>query len=449
MAIIASALSRIKGDLDEHLGPRRIAAACEAAGYTWRDRVLGPVATLRLFVLQVLHGNVACRALRHIGGMDATPTAYCEARKRLPIDVFGGVCAGLIASMRSAFDGIGRFRGHRVWMVDGTGVSMPDTPALQRVFGQPAPMKPGCGFPVAHVLMLMDMATGMIGDFVVSRCYTHDMSRAARLHPSLEAGDVLVGDRAFGTWAHFALLLQQNLHAVCRQHQRRPRPRPRKNPALAGRRKKNARGKRSRQRTTLRVIDTLGEHDELVAVHRTKKKPAWMSEHDWTQLPGVITLRRISYTVTQRGHRTQHVTLLSTLTDPRRYPAHELAELYHARWRIETNLRHLKTTMRMDVLRCKTPDGVRKELWVYVIVYNLVRRVMLDEAAHAGVPPDRVSFIDALDAIRHGQGDRPLTINPDRPGRFQPRTIKRRKDRYTHMTRPREQLKQRLLDAPP
>jgi len=441
MASIASALSRIKGHLDEYLGVEAIGRACVAAGHAWRDRVLDPVTTLRLFVLQVVHGNVACRSLRHIGPMHATPTAYCAARKRLPLDVLGALCATLVASMREASHGVGRFRGHRVWMVDGTGVSMPDTPALQRAFGQPASMKGGCGFPVAHVLMLMDMATGLIGDFVVSRWNTHDMSQAARLHPSLADGDVLVGDRAFGAWAHFALLLQQNLHGVCRQHQRRAAPAP------GSKSKRETHGKRRRKRSTLRVIRTFGEHDHLVQIQRPKKKPAWMSEARWSELSATITLRRVSYTVTQRGHRTRHVTLLTTLADPREYPLRELAELYHARWRIETNLRHLKTTMRMDTLRCKSPDGVMKELWVYVIVYNLVRRVMLDEARRRDVEPDRVSFIDALDALRHGEGQRPLTLNPDRPDRTQPRVIKRRKDRYTYMTRPRQQLKQSLLLA--
>ncbi len=442
MASIASALSRIKWDLDEHLGEDQITRACAAAGHTWRDRVLDPATTLRLFVLQVLHGNVACRALRHLGAMDATAEAYCAARKRLPIDVFGSVCAALVDALRTASSGVGRWRGHRVWMVDGTGVSMPDTPALQRAFGQPAGAKPGCGFPVAHVLMLMDMATGLIGDFVVSRGHTHDMSKAARLHPALEDGDVLVGDRAFGSWTHFALLLQANLHGVCRQHQRRT-------PGIApgSKRKKKTHGKRQRKRSTLRIIETLGSDDHLVELQRTKKKPTWISDHEWNQLPGAITLRRVSYRVTQRGHRTRRVTLMTTLADPRKYPRNELAELYGARWRIETNLRHLKTTMRMDVLRCKSVDGVTKELWVYVIVYNLVRRVMLDEAQRRGAEPDRVSFTDALDALRHGEGDRPLMLNPDRPGRMQPRTIKRRKDRYTYMTRPRDQLRQALLGA--
>jgi len=169
-----------------------------------------------------------------------------------------------------------------------------------------------------------------------------------------------------------------------------------------------------------------------------------MSDDGWEQLPGTLTLRRIRYRVTQPGMRTTQVTLLTTLTDPRKYPAHELAELYHARWRIETNLRHLKTTMGMDVLRCKTAAGVMRELWTYVLVYNLVRSVMLDEARQRGVEPDRISFIDTLDALRHGTTDATLALNPHRPGRSQPRVIKRRKDRYTYMTRPREQLRKAL-----
>lgn len=436
MASIASASSRIKGQLDEHLSTDKIIDACRMVDHQWRDRQLGPATTLRLFVIQVLHGNVACRALRHLGAMTASPTAYCKARMRLPIDVFIALCAMLIESLRQTTDDFCRWRGHRVWMVDGTGVSMPDTESLQRTFGQPAGMKRGCGFPMAHVLLLMDMTTGFIGDLVVHRFGTHDASVVAQMHASLDVGDVLLGDRAFGSWGHFGLVLQQNLHLVAREHQRRKPPKHNNKRRRGKARKHNA--------STMRVIRTLGRDDQIVELDRPKKKPTWMSDDGWEQLPATITLRRIRYRVTQPGMRTTQVTLLTTLTDPRKYPAHELAELYQARWRIETNLRHLKTTMGMDVLRCKSPAGVMRELWTYVLVYNLVRSVMLDEARRRRVDPDRISFIDTLDALRHGTTDATLRLNPLRPGRHQPRVIKRRKDRYTYMTRPREQLRKAL-----
>jgi hypothetical protein len=251
-------------------------------------------------------------------------------------------------------------------------------------------------------------------------------------------GDVLLGDRAFGSWTHFALVLQQNLNMVARQHQRRKPPKKAKN-------KKRQRGKSPKAaEPTMRVVRTLGRDDRLVELDRPKQKPAWIRDEDFEQLPARITLRQVRYRAKTSRGRTTQVTLLTTLTDPRKSPRRELAELYHARWRIETNLRDLKTTMRMDVLRCKSPGGVMRELWTYVLVYNLVRSVMLDQARQRGVDPDRISFIDTLDAMRHGRADAWLWLNPSRPDRHEPRVIKRRKDRYPYMTRPRDQLRKAL-----
>jgi len=156
-----------------------------------------------------------------------------------------------------------------------------------------------------------------------------------------------------------------------------------------------------------------------------------------------FTVRELRYQVRRPGFRTTTVTLVTTLLGPRKYPKEELAELYGTRWTIETNLRHLKQTMGMGVLRSKSVDGVKKELLAYAIAYNLVRLRMLEEASRRGVEPDRVSFIEALDALCYGART-PLRINAHRPGRDEPRVIKRRKDRYTVMTKPRDQLRQDL-----
>lgn len=441
MASIPTIVSRIKSQLDEHLSPELIGQACADAQYTWRQRVLDPATMLRLFVIQILHGNVACRALRHLGEMNATPTAYCKARKRLPLNVFATLATAACTSMCDATANIGKWRGHRVWLIDGSSTSLPDVPSLQRKFGQPTSMKPGCGFPVAHVLMLMDAHTGFIGDMLVNTWSASDMGQASATHASMQEGDVLVGDRAFGSYAHFALLLQCKLHGVCRMNQSRI-------PATS-RKSKKPRRRTPRQSPTMRTVRDLGRGDLLVELMRDRPKPTWMHPDDWDQLLETITLRQITYHFEQDGYRTRKVTLLTTLTDAKAYPKKDLAKLYHTRWEIETNFRHLKTTLGMDTLHCKSPDGVMKELWMYVLVYNLVRRVMLDEAPRLGVKPHRISFIDALDAIRYGgvRDGVALMVNPDRPGRMQPRVIKRPKDRYRYMTRSRDTLRQELLDA--
>jgi hypothetical protein len=392
-------------------------------------------------MLQVLHGNAACRSLTHRSGLRFSVTAYCKARARLPVDVFGYVVAMLTHDARRRTRGFGRWRGHRVFHLDGSGVSMPDTPALQRAFGQPGRTRPGCGFPVMHVLWMFDAATGLIVDFATGRWCTHDLADAAKLHALLEPGDVIVGDRAFGTYAHLCLVLQANLHAVCRLHHRVITD------FRAGRRSDRQHPKRDRRgKPRSRFVRKLGPGDQLVEYRKPPTRPAWMDPQDFTHLPGAVTLRELRYVVTRPGFRTREVTLISTLLDPRKYPKEALAKLYRARWRIEINLRHLKQTMGLDVLRCRSVDGVLKELWVYVMVYNRVRLLMLEAALRQGVEPDRVSFIDALDALRHRRDTPPLILLllPLRPGRCEPRVIKRPKDRYRYLTRPRDKLRQEL-----
>jgi len=326
--------------------------------------------------------------------------------------------------------------------IDGSGLSMPDTKALRRAFGVPGNVAEGLGFPVMHTLWLFDAATGLIIDYVAGRWNRHDLADAAALHPMMEDGDVLLGDRGFCSYAHIALLLQGNLHAVLRAHQRL-------NVNFSpGRKARHERPKGKRRGApTSRWIERLGHEDQLVEWRRPTTRPAWMDKDVFQQLPERMVVRELRYRIERKGHRTTSVTLVTTLLDPRTYPKAELAELYRGRWQIETNLKHLKQTMGMDVLRCKTVDGVKKELLAYAIVYNLVRLHMLKAAQRQGVSPDRISFIDAMDVLRYvrdAQDSLRLTINPERPGRDEPRAIKRRKDRYSYMTKPRDELRQTL-----
>jgi hypothetical protein len=446
MVSIARAVKRFKDEFDGRWDHRMVVEACQRGGYEWRDRVLTPVVTFRLFILQILHGNVACRTLGHLSGLVFTASAYCQARARLPVDVFGFVASGWMhRSTASTGDGtgVGRWRGHRVMMIDGTGVSMPDEPALAQRYGQPAGQRRGCGFPVMHVLLLFDAATGLIADLVSAHHQTHDLSQASKVHPSLGSGDVLVGDRGFCSYAHLALLIGQNVHAVLRAHQRlivdfTPR--------------RAARGRSHRQRQTgqpaSRQIKRLGHEDQWVEYPRPEQRPDWMSKADFAALPESIVVRELRYRVCIPGRRTRHVTVVTTLLDPRKYPKQEVAELYHQRWQTELYLRDLKQTLGMDVLHCRTVEGIAKERWMFVLVYNLVRCLVNAAAQHQGVTADRISFLDALDCLRYRPPDTPLpplTINPKRPGRFEPRAIKRRKSRYPCLTQPRQQWKRQFL----
>ncbi len=293
MASIACALRRIKDDPQVFLNHQLVFDACQRAGHVWRDRLLNPVTTVRLFILQILHGNVACRRLRHLSGLDVSAQAYCNARRRLPIDVFGDLAATVIGMARRTHEAVGRWCGHRVWLIDGSSVSMPDKPALQRAFGQPASQRQGCGFPVMHVLVLFDAATGLLADLVTSAHRTHDMSVASRVHPSLDAGDVLLADRGFCSFTHLALLLEQNVHAVFRMHQRQI---VNFTPGRAGRPRSKKRYQPGRPAS--RQLRRLGENDQRVEYRKDAgNRPKWLPREPFAQLPGTIIVRELRYSM--------------------------------------------------------------------------------------------------------------------------------------------------------
>lgn len=406
-----------------------------------RRRRLEPLTTLLLFITQVMHGNTAIQHLRHLAQMPASATAYCNARRRLPLKLLTQLLRRIAAELMPAGDDDCRWRGHRVWRADGSSCSMPDTPALQAHFGQPAAQREGCGFPVATTLLLCN-AAGFIARMIALPLRTHDASQVSHLHDQLEAGDVLVYDRAGCSFAHLALLSMRHLHGLFRVHQKQII-------SFRNRRKHAAqfpKGKRAGKPTS-QWIRRLGKHDQLVRWIKPVSRPKWMTQTQYDQLPDSLELREVRYRVNRQGFRTKAVTIVTTLTDAAAYPAAELADQYGIRWQIEVDFRHLKQTMKMDVLKCKTVEGVMKELAVFTLVYNLVRMVMLRASRRQKVPVDRISFIDALRwlcAVRDGAVLPDLIVNPDRPGRFEPRVIKRRKDRYSYMTKPRQQLRQAL-----
>ena len=191
------------------------------------------------------------------------------------------------------------------------------------------------------------------------------MSQVAALHPALRAGDVLVGDTAFCSYAHLALLQGRKLHGVFRAHQRQ---------LISFAQDRKLRGKLPRKTTaqfaTGRLVAKLGKYDQIVVYDKPKQRPAWITAEAYAELPDQLVVREMRYRTKQRGGRTRVITLVTTLLDPIAYPAEAIAALYGERWTIETNLAHLKTSMGLDVLHCKTVSGVLKELAVYALVYN-------------------------------------------------------------------------------
>jgi hypothetical protein len=443
---ITAILQRLTGEWATLLQPDAILTMCSEIEYTgWRDRVLTPVTTIQLFLLQILHGNTACSHLPHLSGLRFTAAAYCQARARLPIRFFDLLLERFSHAVQRCAVDDGRWHGHRTFLADGSGCSMPDTPALQEAFGQPNVQRPGCGFPVARLLGLFHAGTGVLLKLVVAPLLTHDLAQVQKVHPILEPGDVLVADRGLCSYAHLALLVQAGVHAVLRVWARqivdftpgRPfvRPSVRRTPAVKG-------VPRSRW------SKTLGVHDQLVAWLKPKTCPSWLTREALAALPETLELREVRYHIDRPGFRTRQITLVTTLLDPERYPVTDLAELYRQRWAVETSLAQLKTTRRMDVLHGQTVPGVLKELTVFAIIYNLVRLVMCQSANLQHIDRAQISFVDALRWLGAPSTGIPLAaliVNPIRPHRVEPRVKKRRPKSFPLMITPRQERRQQLL----
>ena len=241
---------------------------------------------------------------------------------------------------------------------------MPDTPVLQEECGQPSEQRPGCGFPVVHLLALFHAGTGLLTKLASAPLLTHDLAHVQYVHPALAPGDVLVADRGLCSYAHIALLVQQGMQAVFRVGARQmvdfTPQRPLVMPATR-------RSTASKGLPRSRWIRALSTNAQLVEWFKPRTCPPWLSSDALEALPPSLVVRALRYDVTQRGFRSRQSTVVTTRLDAERYPAADVAALYWRRWEAETHLGQLKTTMKMDVLHCKTVLGVHKELLVCVL----------------------------------------------------------------------------------
>lgn len=396
-----------------------ISSACLEAGHRWRNRQLDPVTMIWMFTLQIIHHNTACQhAVRLLPGVRATDGAYCQARARVPLAAFRTLFRRMTQRLLRSIDhALDRWHGHRIFFIDGSSCLMPDTPELQSTFGQPKGQKTGCGFPMASLAGLFHRS-GLLVEMLVNPLYTSEARIAHQLFGHLRSGDLLVGDRAYSSYVHLAMLVRRRAHAVFREHQRRP--------------------------VDFRRGRRIACNDRIIERTKPLRCPRWMEVTQFAQLPDRLVLRQIRYSVVADGYRSRTVVLVTTLLDSEAYPLADLAELYGERWEVETCYRHLKQTMRMEMLRCKTADGVRKELSVYGIAYNLVRSIMVQAGINQNVPPDRISLIDVIRCLTLGLCHQQLphfVVVPYRPGRTQPRAVKRRQKQYARLTHPRSQMR--------
>jgi len=428
------------------LSEERIDESFGIARALWQGWVYTPAVTVWVFLAQCLSADHSCveavagliawRLARGLPACSAKTGAYCTAREDLP----EGACSRLMRETGRAVDEAAprawRWHGHRVLDVDGSTFTMPDTPENQAEYPQVPGQRPGCGFPIARIVVVFSLAVGTVLDAAIGKYQgklTGENSLFRTLHPLLEAGDVVLADRYFSGWFDLALLEQRGVHAVVRKHQLRP--------------------------TDFRRGFRLGPDDHLVAWSKPPR-PEWMSQEQYAALPTLLLLREVRVCVEQRGFRSREVLVVTTLLDPEEYPAEALAQLYRRRWQAELNLRSLKCVLQMDQLRCKTPHRVRNEFHMHLVAYNLIRQVMAVAAARAGVEPWTVSFKATLQTL--GQllplleTQVPTSVWCDslleaiaahvvgnRPDRFEPRVRKRRPKKYKLMREPRDNYKRR------
>lgn len=408
------------------------------------DSLYAPPRTFWLFLSQVLAQDGACREvlrsflawLARARNKSASPStsAYCQARKRLREEDLAGAhrqVAGKIEAQARPQD---FWRGRRVKVVDGSSVSMPDTPQNQARYPQPKGQKEGCGFPVMRIVAIFSLATGALLEIARDSLDVHERTLFRHRWDSFAPGDVSLNDRGFAGYADFHCLKEQGVDSVSRNHQRR----------------KN-----------VELLKRLGKDDRLVLWRKTAVhlRPKWMSKEEWEAMPETLTVRQITVTVDIPGFRSETLEIVTTLLDPKAYPADAAAELYRRRWAIELHLRQIKITMNMDILRCKTPDMVDKELWMHVIAYNLVRAIMLGAATAHAACLERISFKGTLATTRQWAPELARAedteehaslytqmlyyiaadLVPNRPGRAEPRARKRRPKNYPLLNKPRRQ----------
>jgi hypothetical protein len=314
---------------------------------------------------------------------------------------------------------------------------MPDTPENQKVYPQPSRQKRGCGFPIMRITVLFSLASGAIIAVAKSSLHVSERELFRKLWKHLKATDVVLADRGFCGFAEFYLLLQRGMDCVMRNHPRRTKG--------------------------LTEIKRLGKDDRLIEWHKMAPHPKWFSKEQWRALPDRLLVREIRVHIDIKGFRTKDIIIVTTLLDPKAFPNEAFAQLYRSRWNAELYLRDIKITMGMNILRCKTPEIVEKELAMHIIAYNLVRALMIESAQTHHILYERLSFKGSISTVRqwapilapptlsHSKRSRLFARMifyiakdqlPRRPNRVEPRAIKRRPSGYQFLMQPRHAFRE-------
>jgi hypothetical protein len=421
-------------------------AACRCANHQWRERIYTPWITLSIFLSQVLSDDHSCddavdrfQKFRSDQGLPAVATdttSYCEARQRLPEGVFWDLVRRTGQAVHQKANDSWLFHQRSVKIIDGATVVMPDTPANQAAYPQPSSQQPGLGFPIARILVVLSLAVGTVLEAALGPYQGKQTSELALLRmviAQFQPGDIVLADRLFCSYWVIAALQARGVDVVMRLHQAR-----------------KADFRRGRR---------LGPEDHIVIWPKPHQVPDWMSQAEYDAMPAQLTIREIRVRVKDKTKRVRKLVIVTTLLDARTYRAQELGGLFRQRWNAELDLRSLKTDMRMEMLRTKSPEMVRKEVATHLLAYNLIRGIMAEAARAGEVKPRTISFKGSVHTIRafeavhlydpaRIEADLPRLLSlivqkrvGDRPDRYEPRAVKRRPKPHPLLRMPRRKAK--------
>jgi hypothetical protein len=398
-----------------------------------RERLFPPTETLSMFLAQAMSADRSCQKAvddaaikRLMGGLPLCSThtgAYCRARQRLALEMVCTLARHTGGVMGEHTPATWHWRGRPVRLVDGATVTLPDTADNQELYPQPCSQQPGLGFPLCRLVGIICLASGAVLNAAMGPCQgkgSDEQSLLRSILGTLDSGDILLGDAFYATYFLLCALQARGVDGVFEQHGSR------------------------RRSTDFRRGQRLGQRDHLIELHKPTIKPAWMNQAEYDKAPDTLKVREL---------RTGGKILMTTLLCPKRTSKVALKALYRDRWHVELDLRNIKTTLGMEMLSCRTPAMAEKEIWVYLLAYNLIRLLMAQAASLADIIPRQLSFKHTLQlwiAWRHnGTGSYNesqlaslfILIGQqrvgNRPGRIEPRVRKRRPKPFPLLTKPR------------
>jgi hypothetical protein len=402
-----------------------------------RERRFPPTETLSMFVAQVFSQDRSCQNIVNqavtkslVNGLTPCSTntgGYCQARQRLPLELPQELSRFIGKSLEKEIPSSWRWHGRRVRVVDGTSITMPDTDENQSVYPQQGGQKPGLGFPIARLVAVTDLCSGAVLDVAFGRFMgksSDEKSLLRSLSGLFEAGDIILGDAFFPSYIYMAEMLDKDVDILMEQ--------------IGGR----------RQSVDFRLGTSLGKRDHLIKYTKPKEKPDWIDEARFESIPDTIVVREF---------KAKGKIFVTTLIDSKIHSKHALFALYKHRWEIETNIGQIKTILGMNILSCKTPEMIVKEIWVYILGYNIIRLLMAQSAAITSLRPTDLSFKHCLQLwLNYLQQtatlDEATTVLlltfmaqqrvGNRPGRIEPRAVKRRPKAYPMLMKPRVEARE-------